>query len=145
MFRNILVPVDGSNNSMEALAKAIELAKLCGAALSVLTVYRHHSLLESSFAMVRPDEPGNMDDILRGHATQVAETAKARAIEAGVPGTRAFVKNGPVARGIAAFAKERGVDLIVIGGRGLGSTEAYLLGSVSHKVTGTAPCPVMVV
>jgi nucleotide-binding universal stress UspA family protein len=145
MFKNILVPVDGSNNAIEALTKAVELAGLCGATLSVLTVYRHHSLLESSFAMVRPDEPGNMDDILRDHARQVAETAKARAIEAGAASARAFVKNGPVARGIAAFAKEHGCDLIVMGGRGLGSTESYLLGSVSHKVTGTAPCPVMVV
>ena len=37
------------------------------------------------------------------------------------------------------------VDLIVIGSRGLGSIEGFLLGSVSHKVSGIADCPVLLV
>jgi nucleotide-binding universal stress UspA family protein len=102
-------------------------------------------MLEASFSMVRRDEPGLMDDNLREYACEVAEHAKSRAVELGATDARAFVKNGPVARGIISFAKENGVDLIVIGGRGLGSVESYLLGSVSHKVTGTSTCPVMIV
>ena len=145
MFKYILAPYDGSKNDMAALEKAVELAKLAGARLTVLTVYRHHSLLEASFSMIRPGTPANMDDVMRGHASEVVEVAKARAIELGATGTRAFVRNGPVARGIVQFAEEHGVDLIVLGTRGLGSVEEYLLGSVSHKVTGTAPCPVLVV
>ena len=145
MFKNILVPVDGSENANSALAKAVELTKLSGASLTILTVYRHHSMLEASLSMVRPDDPGNMDDIMRSHATEVAESAKARAVELGATEPRAFVRNGPVARGIVSFAKEHDIDIIVIGGRGLGSVEGYLLGSVSHKVTGIAECPVLVV
>ena len=57
----------------------------------------------------------------------------------------AFIKPGPPARTIVQFAREKGCDLIVLGSRGLGATEGYLLGSVSHKVTGLADCPVMVV
>lgn len=145
MFNHILAPYDGSKNAMSALEKAVELRALTGGALTILTVYRHHSLLEASFSMIRPGEPGNMDDIMRAHARETAETAKARAVELGAPGTRAFVRNGPVARGIVSFAEEHQVDLIVLGTRGLGSVENYLLGSVSHKVTGTAGCPVLVV
>jgi len=145
VFKHILVPVDGSSNAEAALAKGVELAQLTGAALTVLTVYRHHSMLEASLSMVRPDDPGNMDDIMRGHAKEVAESAKAKAQELGQQGVRAFVRNGPVARGIVSFADEHDVDLIVIGSRGLGSVEGYLLGSVSHKVTGIAQCPVLVV
>lgn len=145
MFKHILAPYDGSKNAMAALEKAVELKKLTGAALSVLTVYRHHSLLEASFSMIRPSDPQNMDDIMRGHAKETAEDAKARAVALGAVDTRAFVRNGPVARGIVSFADEHGVDLIVLGTRGLGSVENYLLGSVSHKVTGTARCPVLVV
>ena len=118
MFRRILVPYDGSKGGERALYKAIELAKLCSAELILLTIYRHHSLLEASFSMVRPETPGNMDDIMRGHASDVSDYAKRLAVE---------------------------VDLIVMGSRGLGSIEGYLLGSVSHKVTGLANCPVMVV
>lgn len=145
MFKHILVPVDGSKNALAALEKAVELQALTGATLSILTIYRHHSMLEASLSMVRPDEPGNMDDIMRGHAREIAEAAKTHAVGLGARGARAFVRNGPVARGIIAFAAEHDADLIVIGSRGIGSVEGYLLGSVSHKVTGIAECPVLVV
>ncbi|MCB2012829.1 MAG: universal stress protein [Geminicoccaceae bacterium] len=145
MFKNILVPVDGSDNAYHALEHAVAVQKATGGSLTLLTIYRHHSMLEASLSMVRPGEPGNMDDIMRGHAKEVAEQAKKRAIELGAADPRAFVRNGPVARGIVAFGEEHGIDLIVIGSRGLGSVESYLLGSVSHKVTALADCPVLVV
>jgi len=44
-----------------------------------------------------------------------------------------------------SFANEHEADLIVIGARGLGSVETFLLGSVSHKVTGLSKLPVLVV
>lgn len=145
MFTHILVPYDGSKHAMTALEKAVGLGELTGARLSILTVYRHHSMLESSFSMVRPEDFGAMDDSMRSHAKETAEEAKRHAAEAGAAGVRAFVRNGPVARAIVGFADENGVDLIVMGGRGIGSVEGYLLGSVSHKVTGMAECPVLVV
>lgn len=146
MFKSILVPYDGSKGAEMALRKAVELCSaLSDCTLTLLTVYRHHSMLEASISMVRADEPGNLDDIMRGHAKQVAEHGKAIATEAGCPNVRAFVKSGPTARMIVSFAQEHGNDLIVIGSRGLGSLESYLLGSVSHKVTGLSDRPVMVV
>jgi len=145
MFSKILVPFDGSNSAEEAIRKAVELAALTGGEIVLLTVYRHHSMLEASFSMVRPSDPGNMDEILRRHAQEVAEHGKSIAREAGAEKVRAFIKSGPPARTIVAWAKDKEVDLIVLGSRGLGSVEGYLLGSVSHKVTGLAKCPVLVV
>ncbi|QAX30631.1 universal stress protein [Leisingera sp. NJS204] len=142
MFTSILVPFDGSQGAEAALAKA---AELCGAGLTLLTVYRHHSLLEASMHMVRPDQPDDLDEVMRGHAREVAERGKVLAAEGGVSNPRAFVKAGPVARTITGFAREHGQDLIVIGSRGLGSLEGALLGSVSHKVTSLAETPVLVV
>jgi len=75
-----------------------------------------------------------------------AETLKVEADRTlGAASVRGFVKNGPVARSIVHFAEEHECDLIVIGKRGLGSVEQYFLGSVSHKVSGLAACPVLVV
>lgn len=145
MFSKILVPFDGSTGAEEALSKACELARLTGGQILILTVYRHQAMLEASLSMVRVEEPANLDDVLRGHATEVAEHAKALATDARVERVRAFVKAGQPARTIIEFARDRGADLIVIGSRGLGSVERYLLGSVSHKVTGLAQCPVLVV
>lgn len=145
MFKSILVPFDGSNGARSALGKAIELAQLCGANLSILTVYRHHSMLEASLSMVRKDDPGNLDDVMREYAREVAEHAKGICRDAGLEDVRAFVKSGPASRTIVRFAEMHEHDLIVLGSRGLGSIENYLLGSVSHKVTGMADCPVLVV
>ncbi len=145
MFERILVPFDGSTGARGALETAVRLREVCGSELILLTVYRHHSLLEASFSMVRPEDPGNLDDVLRQHAIEVVDMGKREALRLGAPKVRGFVKNGPVARGIVAFASEHGVDLIVLGSRGLGAVENYLLGSVSHKVTGLADIPVLVV
>ncbi|WP_075220348.1 universal stress protein [Acuticoccus yangtzensis] len=145
MFKRILVPCDGSNHASQALAKGVELQRLTGAEIMLLTVYRHYSHLEHAFSMVRPDTPAKMDDAMRSYAEEVARATKASAIAMGASTPRSFVRNGPVARSIVGFADEHGCDLIVIGKRGLGSIEGYLLGSVSHKVTGLATCPVLLV
>lgn len=145
MFERILVPVDGSEGALQALRVAIDLQKLCDGELIILTVYRHHSPLEASMHIVRPEEPENMDDMLQEYAKQIAEHAKDAARESGSKNVRAFVKMGQPARTIVRFAEERKVDLIVVGSRGLGDLEGYMLGSVSHKVTSLADCPVMVV
>ncbi len=147
MFKNILAGYDGSRGGYAALEKAAGLARLCGADLTVLTVYRHHAMLEASLSMVRgKSEPvSNLDDIMREVSREAAEEAKARARELGVEKVSAFIKSGPSARTIVSFAEERGCDLIVLGSRGLGSSESYMLGSVSHKVTSLTAIPVMVV
>lgn len=146
MFQRILVPCDGSRHASNALAKAVGLAKMSeGSELLLLTVYRHYGYLEKSFSMVRPQEPASMDDVMRGYAEEIAQQSKEDAARLGAPQARSFVKNGPVARSIVAFAEEHRCDLIVIGKRGLGAIEEFLLGSVSHKVTGLARCPVLVV
>lgn len=147
MFERILIPYDGSNGAEKALDHAIRLAGLCDAQLVVLTVYRHHSMLEASLSMVRGaiDPGGNLDEAMRGTAREAADYAKKKAVAAGLGKVSAFIKAGPPARTIIAFGREKGCDLIVLGSRGMGSTEGYLLGSVSHKVTGLAECPVLVV
>ncbi len=145
MFKRIVVPFDGSKGAGQALEMAVEMQKLCGAELLLLTIYRHHSYLEASLSMVRVEEPENLDDVLRAHAKELVDHGKKEATRLGAKNVRGFVRNGPVARGIVAFADEHDADLIVLGSRGLGSIEGYLLGSVSHKVTGLADIPVLVV
>ncbi|MDF1609279.1 universal stress protein [Hoeflea sp. YIM 152468] len=145
MFERILVAVDGSEGSKKALMLASKLQQTCGCELLILTVFRHHSLLEASTSMVRPEDPENLDDSMRDYAKDVAEEAKKIAAEAGADQVRAFVKAGQPARMIVQFAQDHKVDLIIVGSRGLGDMQGFLLGSVSHKVTSLASIPVMVV
>lgn len=145
MFSSILAAFDGSNGAEAAVRKAAKLAVLCDAELTVLTMYRHHSVLEGSMYVTDADQPDDIDKIMRDHATEVAEHGASIARTAGCKKIRAFVKGGPTARTIVSFAQEHDNDLIVIGSRGLGSIEGVLLGSVSHKVTSMAKSPVLVV
>jgi nucleotide-binding universal stress UspA family protein len=145
MFTSILAAFDGSEGAVAAVKKAAELAKLSGAELTILTLYRHHSVLEGSMYVTDVEQPDNIDEIMRERSKEIAETGASIARDAGCENIRAFVKGGPVARTIVGFSQEHENDLIVMGSRGLGSIEGYLLGSVSHKVTSLAQCPVLVV
>ncbi len=145
MFKSILAAFDGSEGSEAALRKAAELARLCKAELTVLTLYRHHSVLEGSMYVTDHEKPDDVDEIMRNHAKGIAESGASMARQLGCENIRAFVKGGPTARTIVSFSTEHENDLIVMGSRGLGSIEGYLLGSVSHKVTSLATCPVLVV
>lgn len=145
MFATILAPIDGSAQSETALKKAIEIATLCDSKLLILTVYRHHSMLEASLSMVRGADHDTPDEALQAHASGIADAARKIAVDAGIGDVRAFVRSGQPARAIVEFSEKHDADLIVLGSRGNGSIDGYLLGSVSHKVTGLAKRPVLVV
>ncbi|MBW3096200.1 universal stress protein [Pseudohoeflea coraliihabitans] len=145
MFKSILVAVDGSEGSKKAVEYGAQLQQMSEGELLLLTVFRHHSLLEASMSMVRPSDPQTLDDAMRDHAKEVVNEAKGWAREAGATNFRAFVKGGQPARTIVKFGAEHGADLIIVGSRGIGDLEGFLLGSVSHKVTSLARCPVLVV
>ncbi|MCW4151978.1 universal stress protein [Halomonas sp. 18H] len=147
MFNRIMVAVDGSKGAVKALEKAVALQQLTGAELYVLCVFKHHSLLEASLSMVRPDRLDIPDDALKDYATEIAVHAKTRATELGVPSDkiRAFVKGGRPSRTLVRFARKRECDLVVIGAQGTNGDKSLLLGSVAQRVAGSSHCPVMVV
>ena len=148
MYKKILVPIDGSKQSLVALDHAAHLQQQDkdDAELILLCVYKHHSLFEASLSMVRPEDVNIPDDALREYATTVAENAKQMVIKVGAKKVRAFVKGGRPSRAIVQFAKDNDIDLIVMGARGTSSdVDGYFLGSVSQRVASMAPCPVLIV
>lgn len=145
MFHNILVPLDGSENSYRTLPYAANLAKQFDSQINVLSVFRHHSYIEASISMVRPKEPENLDDVLSAYAREVVDRGKALLREQGVTKIKGFVKMGTASKKILEFAKKNNIDLIIISSKGNGDLTGYLLGGVSHKVAGLAKCPVMVI
>lgn len=145
MFKRILVPMDGSENAVEALDKAIDLQRLCDADLFILSVYREHKLWNASVSVVNQKLTGSTDEALEQFAREVAENAKKYVLDQGVEKVRSYYMGGGPSRMILKFTKDHDVDLIILGSRGISDSEKYLLGSVSHKVTSLAECPVLVV
>ncbi|MBK0400418.1 universal stress protein [Limibaculum sp. M0105] len=139
MFERILVPIDGSEQSFRAIDTAAGLARKFDGALTLVCVYRHHSPLEASLSMVRARPAETPDSALKDHAAEVLRAGKSRAAEAGAERIEAFAQRGQPAREIVAFAERIEADAIVMGSRGLGDVEGFLLGSVSHKVGSLSP------
>jgi nucleotide-binding universal stress UspA family protein len=141
MFNTILVAVDGSDHAARAAEVGIDLAKRYDAELLVLSVYRHHSQLESTHSLVRTREiPESPDATLSALARDAVNWVADKARQAGLGEIETKVKRGPVARSIVEYATQRQVDAIIIGSRGLGDFTGMLLGSVSHKVNSLCDC-----
>ena len=137
MTKNILVPVDGSKNSEDALDKAIELAEACGAKLSFLYVANINQLAINAC----------LTDAILDSVTKAGDVILERAMDkvpAGVE-KEAFSETGSPAVVILDFATSNDMDLIVMGSRGLGVVKGVLLGSVSQYIVEQSKCPVLVV
>ncbi len=147
MFHKVVVAVDGSASSLRALDKAVQLQQLLpDAEIYLICVYKHHSLFEATLSIGRPAEMDIPDKVLSEYAREVVNYAKEHARQQGASKVRGFVKSGRPSRIIVNFAREKEADLIVVGTRGTHSDkEGMLLGSVSHRVTSAAKCPVLVV
>lgn len=140
-FKTIVIAVDGSTHGMKSLELASDLAARYGAMLHILSVYRHHSVYESTHSLVRGrDVVPHLDTSMKALAREICDTAAVRARELGVDAPKIAVRRGQPARTIVDYAEEVSADCIVLGSRGLGDGSGLLLGSVSHKVASLAAC-----
>lgn len=140
MFKNILVPVDGSKYSKTALEIACDLAVKYDARLHLLHVIlspdAKHTLVLGG-ASVTVDAS---DEEIEQAGHQVIEASKKIAEEHGLNDVESDVVGGPTAQRILEYAKDKDIDMIVMGSRGLSDISGLLVGSVSHKVSHLARC-----
>jgi nucleotide-binding universal stress UspA family protein len=138
----VLVPVDFSQPSARALTYALALARHFGASVHVLHVVEP-PLTQGWNAYGLPALP-------ELHARAMAD-AERQLEELMPPGererqaTELVTREGDPWRAIVDFARERQVDLIVMGTHGRGGVAHLLMGSVAERVVRAAPCPVLTV
>jgi nucleotide-binding universal stress UspA family protein len=141
MVKHILVAVDGSGPSRHAARYALALAQQANAKVTLLTVLPPPEVVPlgplSGYAVVSPPISGDEMKKVEARLQEIASESR------GVPVDK-IVEIGPVAETIIDTAGHRGVDLIVMGARGLGPGRRFLLGSVSDRVVHHAHCPVTV-
>src|SRR3989337_3027244 len=126
MWKNILVPLDGSKNSFRGLDMAIYLARQCGATLTGM--------------FVLPRTPEKALKI----ADKIMERAKLRSAQNGIVFNKK-IDFGDPAYMIVKFAKSLNYDIIVIGARGQSGIKDIFLGSVSNYVLHKSSAPVVIV
>ncbi len=141
MFRNILVAIDGSPDSDQALTQAIDLAEA------------EHSRLTLFSVVVMPPASAYMGG---GGAVAAALAREAKAETETILRTAArrvpdrvslstVLGSEPVRHALIHQIKEGAHDVVVMGSRGRGAVRSVLLGSVSHYVLHHSSVPVLIV
>lgn len=134
--RRILVGIDGSESSMQALDWALVQAEQTGASVSVVTAWH----LPASWGWGAPIPPPDMprddaEDMLEKSLEPVRKLHPNLSIDSQV------VEGHPAPMLVEA---SRTADLLVVGSRGHGEFAGMLLGSVSEHCATNAHCPVLV-
>lgn len=139
MYRNILVPLDGSSNSKRALDEAIDLSSKFGSKIFILSVINDSNLIFTT---------GSPDMILQGlhsNAEEVAANGKKQAADRGIA-VETFVERGIPKQIIAEqFPKEHDIDLIVIGKSGADAFDRLLIGSTTSYVVRRSKAKILVI
>ena len=144
MFTRIVVGTDGSETAGEAVRQALDLAKLSGATLSIVSAYA--PLPERKVKDQQRDAPADVQYELgpREDVNLVLDAAAADARKEGIEVQTHPVEGDP-AEGILKVAEDTKADLIVVGNKGMHGARRFLLGSVPNKISHHAPCSVIIV
>jgi nucleotide-binding universal stress UspA family protein len=132
-MKRIVVGVDGSASSIEALRRAVELAGALGAEVEAVSTW------QPFYGTV--EMPGPVED-LEARAREALSTAL-DAVDTGEVDVAGVVADGDAAK--ILIERSEGADMLVVGTRGRGGFAGLLLGSVSQKCAQHASCPVLIV
>jgi nucleotide-binding universal stress UspA family protein len=144
---NIVVGVDGSEQSLRAVGLAAQMAAKTGAELILVTASERAPIdgqLEE-YARAEHLTLQELRNLLTNPEPACLEQAEAAAKKLGAKVVRPVGVIGEAAEEIVEAARRHHSELIVVGRRGHGHLAYLLFGSVSQKVIQHAPCPVVVI
>jgi nucleotide-binding universal stress UspA family protein len=137
---HVVVGVDGSAESIEALRWAERYSASTGATISA--VHAWHYPAAGPVPAGRP--PQTITDQVRAMMQETLDTALTEVFGTTTPG-RVSTKVAYGHPAMVLINEAAGADLLVVGNRGHGAFHGMLLGSVSIHCVTNAPCPVVVV
>ncbi|RJQ51363.1 MAG: universal stress protein [Nitrospiraceae bacterium] len=135
-WKKILLATDGSKYSDAAAQKAIEFAKSYGGELRAISVVD----VPTEFYA---EAPKAVEDLIR-KAKEFVASIKKTAEASGIV-TETFIGEGEAYQVITDFAKKENASVILMGSHGRTGFRKVIMGSVTEKVIGYAPCPVLIV
>jgi nucleotide-binding universal stress UspA family protein len=141
LISKILVPIDGSENSMRALDHGLFLGSNLKLNLTILFVIE-----VPPFVYIQSQKV--VDSVmtsLEKEAKDVLEKGRTQAKKYNVEPEVVFLEGNNIASIIIEYGEKNGFDLIVIGNRGKGKLKTSLLGSVSNKVIHHSKNPIYLV
>ncbi len=140
-LKHILVPVDFSSCSLQALSYALGFAQQFGSRLTLLHVVEPALHPDSYLAAPTFDETNqNLLQAARERLENICEKRVGNRLPAEI-----LVRMGRAYSEIPDTAKALGADLIILGTHGYTGMKHVLLGSTAERVVRNAPCPVLTV
>ena len=140
MFTNILVPVDGSDNSYRALDAALLLLEKLGSNITVVHVMEQvpitHIESEKLLSELLEAYKKENQDIL----SKCSEIAHQKGLT-----IKTLLLQGNPASVILDYSKKEKSDLLIMGSRGMGKFKELILGSVSSKIVHHSTCAVLLI
>lgn len=145
MFKNILVPVDGSEPSEKALTFALNLAatQKAGVRFCHVPVRSKAHELGARIPLSRDVFGSQWDDVQQA-GRAILDAARYRAQELGVIADTTM-RSGSPADAIVELAESDGVDLIIMGSHGYEGPVRALVSGTAEAVIRHAPVPVIIV
>ncbi len=147
MYENILVPLDGSSNSIQAEKEALKLAKKFNSKIILLSVISEANLFLSVGTGPSTGStavPLDWQKSARAFAQSILSNGEKKAKNNNVE-VKTITEEGPAKKVIADFPKNHKVDLVVIGKSGKDSIDRFLIGSTTSYVVRNSPVEVLVV
>ena len=142
--RKILAPIDFSEPSMKAMASAWELAKEVDAAeMHLIHVVTPHHLLGIESLPVGGREIAREASMIEQSDEELARIKKAE-LENSNKVIVATVVGAPAIK-VGDYAREQGIDLIVMSTHGRTNADSMLVGGTTEKVIRHATCAVLVI
>ena len=139
MYKKILVPLDGSELAKKGLEEAEKLAQIFGAEIVLFQVVPFMPIYGSPELVTPLIADEKQKETAERYLHNLAEEEKKKGFK-----VTSMVKTGQqVAVEIIDFAKESGVELIVMCTHGRSGITRWVLGSVAHKVLTRAETPIL--
>ena len=141
MKKQIIVPIDDSTYSYEALKYACNVAAETDAAIVLVNVRPHYEASPNFHQFVSKEE---IIEYVEDTANQILDKA-VQSLEDPKIHLEKVIRVGIPKVEITDLAKERNAFCIIMGRRGLGAVKSAFIGSVSLGVLQLASCPVTMV
>ena len=151
----LLVPVDGSNASIGAVKKALELSKQYNFSIKLISVvaeknseYRRHENawkgVDGSIIAESEELEKQLEKKIKENAERLLNAIISKLDFNGIRVESDVLLGEPYVK-ILETAKNDKIDMIVMSNRGFSKIKRFFVGSVTQKVIAEAPCPVLVV
>jgi nucleotide-binding universal stress UspA family protein len=135
-WKNIMLATDGSKHSISATDKAIDIAKSYGGEIKAVSVVD----VTEEFQTEAPEAVDRLVAGAKGFVEEVRKKAETQGVR-----IEPLVREGETYKVITDLARKFACELIVMGSHGRTGIKRLLMGSVTEKVLGYAPCPVLVI